>query len=80
MEMGINKMKEICICAPLKNNIFLMFVSIYSHIPLMVVGNPGFSKSLSINLIINIMKDNFNESNFLKKFPEIRNIRELSWS
>ena len=74
IEMGINKMKEICICAPLKNNIFLMFVSIYSHIPLIAVGNPGFSKSLSINLIINIMKDNFNESNFMKKFPKIKSI------
>ena len=48
-----------------------MFFSIYSHIPLIVVGKPGCSKSLSIQLIIRIMRGEFSNSNFLKKYPTI---------
>ena len=50
--------------------IFNVF-SIYSNIPLIVVGKPGYSKSLSIQLIIRIMRGKFSNSNFLKKYPTI---------
>ena len=55
-EMEIRKEKGIGFNTPLKENIFVMFFSIYSHIPLIVVGKSGCSKSLSIGLIIKNMK------------------------
>ena len=48
-----------------------MFFAIYSYIPLIVVGKPGCSKSLSIQLIIRIMRGELSSSKFLKNFPTI---------
>ena len=70
-EMEVRKEKGIGHNTPLKENIFVMFFSIYSHIPLIVVGKSGCSKSLSIGLIIKNMKGELSNSNFLKKYPAI---------
>ena len=70
-QMNIKKLKGRGLNNSLKENIFLMFFSIFYHIPLIVVGKPGCSKSLSIQLIIRIMLGEFSESNFLKKHPTI---------
>ena len=70
-EMEVNKIKGIGLNNSLKENIFLMFFSIFSYIPLIVVGKPGCSKSLSIQLIIRIMRGEFSYSNFLKKYATI---------
>ena len=70
-QMEVSKIKGIGLNNSLKENIFLMFFSIYSHIPLIVVGKPGCSKSLSIQLIIRIMRGEFSESKFLQKYPTI---------
>ncbi len=70
-EMGVKSEKGIGLNTSLKQNIFLMFFSIYSHIPLIIVGKPGCSKSLSIQLIIRYMRGEFSDSNFLKKYPKI---------
>ena len=63
-EMDIKSLQGIGQNTSLKENIFLMFFSIYSHIPLIVIGKQGCSKSLSIQLIIRIMRGEFSESNF----------------
>ena len=63
-EMDIKSLKGIGQNTSLKENIFLMFFSIFSHIPLIVIGKQGCSKSLSIQLIIRIMRGEFSESNF----------------
>ena len=70
-EMEVRNEKGIGLNTSLKENIFLMFFSIYANIPLIVVGKPGCSKSLSIQLIIRIMRGEFSDSNFLKKYPKI---------
>ena len=70
-QMDVKKFKGIGLNNSLKENIFVMFFSIYSYIPLIVVGKPGCSKSLSIQLIIRIMRGEFSESNFLKKYSTI---------
>ena len=70
-EMEVKNEKGIGLNNSLKENIFLMFFSIYTQIPLIVVGKPGCSKSLSIQLIIRIMRGEFSNSNFLKKYPTI---------
>ena len=64
-EIGIKKEKGIGINTPLKENIFLMFISIYAHIPLIIVGKPGISKSLSVQLFIKNIFDEQNNSYFL---------------
>ena len=69
--MEVRKEKGIGLNNTLKENIFLMFFSIYSHIPLIVVGKPGCSKSLSIKLIIRIMRGELSNLNFLKNYPTI---------
>jgi len=48
-----------------------MFFSIYAHIPLIVVGKPGCSKNLSIQIINRIMRGELSDSNFIKNFPTI---------
>ena len=73
-EMEVKNEKGIGLNKSLKENIFLMFFSIYTQIPLIVVGKPGCSKSLSIQLIIRIMRGEFSNSNFLKKYPTISSI------
>ena len=55
----------------LKLNIFLMFFAIYSHIPLIVVGKPGCSKSLAVQLILRNMRGEFSDSPFLRNYPII---------
>ena len=70
-EMDLKKETGIGINNSLKANIFLMFFSIYSHVPLIIVGKPGCSKSLSIQLIIRFMRGEFSNSNFLKNYPSI---------
>ena len=70
-QMEIKKEKGICLNNSLRENILLMFFSIYSQIPLIVVGKPDSSKSLSIQLIIRYMRGEYSNSNFLKKYPAI---------
>ena len=48
-----------------------MFISIYAHIPLIIVGKPGISKSLSVQLFIKNIFDEQNSSYFLKNYPKI---------
>ena len=71
--MDIKNVKGIGLNTSLKENIFLMFFSIYAYIPLIVVGKPGCSKSLSIQLMIRFMRGELSDSNFLKNFPSINN-------
>ena len=70
-EMEVGKVRGIGLNNSLKENIFLMFFSIYGRLPLIVVGKPGCSKSLSIQLIIRNMRGEFSNSDFLKKYPII---------
>ena len=72
-EMGIvdNNNKGISINCPLKENILVIFFSIYSCIPLIIVGKPGCSKSLSAQLIIEKMLGELSVSNFLKNYSSI---------
>jgi hypothetical protein len=69
-QMNIKKLKGRGLNNSLKENIFLMFFSIFYHIPLIVVGKHGCSKSLSIQLIIRIMLGEFSESNFKKNIRQ----------
>ena len=61
--IGINK--------SLRDNIFLLFISLNTKIPLIIVGKPGSGKSLSTNLLYKVMNGKYSESKFFSEFPPI---------
>ena len=61
----------------LKENLFLLFLSIVTKIPLIIAGKPGTSKSLSVQLIYNSMRGkysklNYNRKSFFAKYPQLK--------
>ena len=65
LEKGIAKNRA------LKDNIFSLFVAINNKVPIFIVGKPGCSKSLSVQLINKAMKGNSSNSPLFKKLPKI---------
>ena len=65
LDKGIGKNK----C--LKENIFLLFVSLITNIPLLIIGNPGFSKSLSAQIIFKEMRGKYSRNQFFSLYPPI---------
>ena len=55
----------------LKENLFIMFVSIMNKIPLFLTGSPGTSKTLAINIIISSLKGKNSTDSFLKTLPSV---------
>ena len=55
----------------LKENLFLLFVSVITNIPLIIIGKPGSGKSLSAQLIYKSMKGEYSKNHFFKLFPRI---------
>jgi len=55
----------------LKENVFLLFLSVITKIPLIIIGKPGTGKSLSAQLIYKSMKGKYSKEKFFKKFPQI---------
>ena len=56
---------------PLRENLFLLFVSINLNIPIFIIGKPGCSKTLSVNLIDNSMNGKLSKNKFFSKYPSI---------
>ena len=55
----------------LKENLFLLFVSVITNIPLIIIGKPGSGKSLSAKLITKSLKGKFSNNKFFQLFPQI---------
>ena len=55
----------------LKENLFLLFVSLVTNIPIIIIGKPGTGKSLSVQLINKCMKGKYSDKGFFKEFPKI---------
>ena len=55
----------------LLNNLFVLFVCITAKVPLFIVGKPGCSKSLSVQLLFKSMKGEDSESGFFKQLPKL---------
>jgi len=65
LENGIGKN------ALLKENVFLLFLSIITNIPLIIIGKPSTGKSLSAQLIYKSMRGKYSKNKFFTKFPQI---------
>ena len=57
--------------ASLKENIFLLFIALATNIPLIIIGKPGSSKSLSAQLINKEMAGKYSKKDFFKLYPSI---------
>jgi len=57
--------------ALLKENVFLLFLSVITNIPLIIIGKPGTGKSLSAQLIYKSMKGKYSKNEFFRNFPQI---------
>ena len=65
LEKGIAKNRA------LLENLFSLFVAINTKIPIFIIGKPGCSKSLSVQLINNAMKGISSENPFFRKYPKM---------
>ena len=55
----------------LRENILLLFISLVTKIPLIIMGKPGSGKSLSSQLIYKSMRGKYSKSKFFQLFPNI---------
>ena len=55
----------------LKENVFLLFLSVVTNIPLIIIGKPGTGKSLSAKLIKDSMGGKYSKDKFFRKYPQI---------
>ena len=65
LSKGIGKNKS------LKENIFILFIDLITNIPLIIIGKPGSSKSLSAQLIYKEMGGKYSIKDFFKFYPSI---------
>ena len=57
--------------AALQENVFLITVCILTKIPIFVVGKPGCSKSLAMQVIRSNLRGKDSKHNFFKRFPQL---------
>ena len=55
----------------LLNNLFVLFVCVTAKIPLFIVGKPGCSKSLSVQLLFKSMKGESSDNILFKNLPKL---------
>ena len=67
----LDKKKGIILNKSLKENLFSSFICIVNKIPLIIVGKPGESKSLSIQIIMKSMKGIYSKNKFFQQYPSI---------
>ena len=52
-------------------NLFSIFIAVNTKIPIFIIGKPGCSKSLSVQLINNAMKGSSSNNPFFRKYPKM---------
>ena len=57
--------------ALLKENVFLLFLSVTTSTPLIIIGKPGTGKSLSAQLIYKSMRGKYSKNEFFQNFPQL---------
>jgi len=54
----------------LKENVFLLFLSVITNIPLIIIGKPGTGKSLSAQLINKSMRGKYSKNKFFQQLQQ----------
>ena len=65
-QMNIEKNKGIALNRALKENLFTTFICVINNVPLIIIGKPGTSKSLSFQILYNTMKGQYSNSKLFK--------------
>ena len=68
---NLNLDKTIARNGALLENLFALFVCINKQIPIFIIGKPGSSKSLSIQIISNAMRGTTSKNEFFKLYPKL---------
>ena len=55
----------------LKENVLLLFLSVITNIPLIIIGKPGTGKSLSAQLIYKSLRGKYSKNEFFRLFPKL---------
>ena len=63
--------KSIAYTLTLKENLFMTLISLLNNIPIIMVGPPGSSKTLSTRLLYNAMKGAKSKIEFFRKLPNL---------
>ena len=66
--------ESIAINTALMENTFTTFVCIMNKIPILIIGSPGSSKSLSIRILASNLNGSSSDSELFKKYAEINMI------
>ena len=70
-KMTIEKNKGIALSRVLRENLFTTYICISNNVPLIIIGKPGTSKSLSFQILFNTMKGKYSRDGFFKKKGKI---------
>ena len=65
-KMSIEKNAGIALNRALRENLFSIYICITNTIPLIIIGKPGTSKSLSFQILYNTMKGQYSENRYFK--------------
>ena len=65
-KMSIEKNTGIALNRALRENLFSIFICISNTIPLIIIGKPGTSKSLSFQILYNTMKGQYSENKYFR--------------
>jgi hypothetical protein len=55
----------------LRENVFSTFVCLSNRIPIIIVGKPGCSKSLSVSILRSNLRGSSSRNEFLRRQPEL---------
>lgn len=64
--------KGIAMNFSLRENVFVLLVCILTKIPVILIGKPGSSKSLSMSLIVSHLRGKDSQSEFFRALPEVK--------
>ena len=70
--MDVGQGDSIALNTALCENLFMIFVSILNKVPIFVIGKPGSSKSLAMEIIASRFNGEVSRNDFLRSFPPVQ--------
>ena len=63
--------RAIAFTSTLKENIFMILISVLNNIPIIMVGPPGSSKTLCTRILFNSMKEKLSSNKYFRDLPAL---------